>query len=43
MAALDRTLGNDAELVVQDELGHLTNVAPVSVAVPSRSVRRTGA
>jgi hypothetical protein len=32
MAALDRTLGNDVEVVIQDELGHLTNVAPIALA-----------
>jgi hypothetical protein len=32
MAALDLTLGNDAEVVIQDELGHLTNVAPIALA-----------
>ena len=32
MAALDRTLGKDVEVVIQDELGHLTNVAPIALA-----------
>jgi hypothetical protein len=32
MAGLERGLGADVEVVIQDELGQLTNVAPLALA-----------